>query len=69
MPMPTPAKSATARTSVRDSRREAVIAAAKAVVDSAMPEIVADPDRDYGHVNMRALMNLRDALAALSGRR
>jgi hypothetical protein len=34
-----------------------------------MPEIVADPDRDYGHVNMRALMNLRDALAALSGRR
>jgi hypothetical protein len=49
----------------RQIRERAVIAAARAVMKAALPEIVPDPDKDLGHVTMRALMNLRDALAEL----
>ena len=38
---------------------------AKEVMAAALPEIVPDPDQDLGHVTMRALMNLRDALEEL----
>ena len=49
----------------RADRLELVARRAKEVMAAAWPEIVADPDRDVGHVTMRALMNLRDALAKL----